>query len=119
MAKCENYYHRKICIDGANYKNAENCKQYINEADIVEPVKHGHWQKIKGCFYTSTKDGGGQVRKCSLCGEPSPSGYGTPYCAICGAKMNGKKRPYNTGERDVCTEKWKHAEDVKEILKND
>lgn len=36
MAKCENCYHKKVCINGANYKNAENCKQYKPEELIIE-----------------------------------------------------------------------------------
>lgn len=36
MAKCENCYHRKVCIDNANYRNAENCRQYKDKSLIVE-----------------------------------------------------------------------------------
>ena len=36
MVKCENCYHRKICINGANYKNAENCRRYKDKSLIVE-----------------------------------------------------------------------------------
>lgn len=55
----------------------------------AEPVQHGHWVKIKGRYYSSTEGRHGNVQQCSVCGELSPCGYGTPYCAICGAKMNG------------------------------
>lgn len=34
MAKCENCYYRKICINGANY--AENCRHYKDKSLIVE-----------------------------------------------------------------------------------
>ena len=48
MLKCEKCIHKKICIDGANYKNAEACRNFVNENDVA-PVKHGHWKKGKGC----------------------------------------------------------------------
>ena len=42
MLKCEKCIHKKICIDEANYKDAEACRNFINENDVA-PVKHGHW----------------------------------------------------------------------------
>ena len=36
MSKCENCYHRKVCIDNANYRNAENCRQYKDKSLIAE-----------------------------------------------------------------------------------
>ena len=36
MEKCKNCYHRKVCIDGANYKNSENCRQYKDKSLIME-----------------------------------------------------------------------------------
>ena len=36
MAKCENCYHRKACIDSANYKNSENCRRYKDKSLIVD-----------------------------------------------------------------------------------
>lgn len=36
MTKCENCYHKKVCINSANFRNAENCRQYKNESRIVE-----------------------------------------------------------------------------------
>ncbi len=42
MAKCENCFHNKVCINGANYRNAGECRQYIDESLIVElPCKVG------------------------------------------------------------------------------
>lgn len=42
MLKCENCYHRKVCINGANYKSVKECKQYKSEAMIAElPFKTG------------------------------------------------------------------------------
>ncbi len=53
MAKCENCYHRKVCIDGANYKNSENCRRYKDKALIVElPCVIG--DKV---YYTPLKTG--------------------------------------------------------------
>ena len=42
MNKCISCFHRKVCIDSANYKTAENCRQYVSEKDVQE-VKHGEW----------------------------------------------------------------------------
>ena len=55
----------------------------------ADTVRHGRWIKIKGTYYSSSEGKSGLVKKCSLCGEPSPCGYGTTYCAICGARMDG------------------------------
>ena len=52
MSKCNICYHKKICIDSANYKAAESCKHYVPAADVQE-VKHGYWIDIgaeKGYF---------------------------------------------------------------------
>ncbi len=42
MAKCERCFHNKVCIDGANYKNSENCKHF-KDKDLIEelPCKVG------------------------------------------------------------------------------
>ena len=29
--KCSKCYHKKVCIDGANYRFAEKCKNYVPE----------------------------------------------------------------------------------------
>lgn len=39
MSKCNNCYHNKVCIDGANYKTAESCKHYVSAADVQEVVR--------------------------------------------------------------------------------
>ena len=36
MAKCEKCYHRKVCIDSANFRSADNCRQYKDKSLIVE-----------------------------------------------------------------------------------
>ena len=36
MSKCNNCYHNKVCIDGANFKSADNCRQYKDKSLIVE-----------------------------------------------------------------------------------
>ena len=78
MLKCEKCIHKKICIDGANYKNAEACRNFINENDVA-PVKHGHWNV--GYFHDV----------CSCCTHPSNDLGNYPYkfCPHCGAKMGG------------------------------
>ena len=79
MLKCEKCIHKKICIDGANYKNAEACRNFINENDVA-PVKHGYWNV--GYFHD---------RVCSCCTHPSNDLGNYPYkfCPHCGAKMDG------------------------------
>ena len=39
MSKCNNCYHKKICIDSANYKTAENYKHYVSEYDVASVVR--------------------------------------------------------------------------------
>lgn len=56
-------------------------------ADVQE-VRHGKWIPIKNRFFSSTDGRGGNVVKCSVCGEPSSCRLSTPYCSICGAKMD-------------------------------
>ena len=42
MANCERCYHNKVCINGANYKNAESCIHFKDKALITElPCKVG------------------------------------------------------------------------------
>ena len=36
MSKCNYCYHNKVCIDGANFKSADNCRQYKDKSLIVE-----------------------------------------------------------------------------------
>ena len=54
----------------------------------VQEVRHGKWIPIKNRFFSSTDGRGGNVVKCSVCGEPSSCRLSTPYCSICGAKMD-------------------------------
>ena len=90
MLKCEKCIHKKICIDGANYRNAEVCRNFVNENDFT-PVVHGRWIPISD----------GAWAECSECGEAcdvSDNGGMTAfelfcdcykYCPNCGAKMDG------------------------------
>jgi hypothetical protein len=53
-------------------------------ADVVE-VRHGTW-------YHGTENGV-VYAKCSACGRKmNYSCYGYAYCALCGARMDGKRR---------------------------
>lgn len=65
-------------------------RRIINQqptADVVE-VKHGEWIKIKNQFFSRSDGKGGNAVKCSVCGEPSSCSFATPFCSICGAKMD-------------------------------
>lgn len=51
MLKCEHCIHKKICIDGANYRNAEACRNYINENDIAPAADVVPVIRCKDCKY--------------------------------------------------------------------
>lgn len=80
MLKCEHCIHKNVCIDGANYRNAEKCRNFINENDVA-PVKHGHWHWSVEYFHDV----------CSCCTHLSndPENYPYKFCPHCGAKMDG------------------------------
>ena len=61
----------------------------IPAADVA-PVVHGHWIKTS-LMFASSNGNHGNVHVCSNCGEQSGVGFKTPYCAICGAKMDEKE----------------------------
>ena len=77
---CE-HYADKMCCDFAIMM-----VNLMPTADVQE-VRHANWVKIKDKFFSSTNGRGGNIVKCSICGEPSSCGLSTPYCSICGAKM--------------------------------
>lgn len=54
-----------------------------------EPVVHGHWIKTEHMFASTSTGRSGNIHVCSECGEQSGVGFKTPWCAICGAKMDG------------------------------
>lgn len=56
----------------------------------VAPVRHEYWIKTS-LMFASSNGKHGNVHVCSNCGEQSGVGFKTPYCAICGAKMDGNK----------------------------
>lgn len=62
----------------ADYEDAEENNE--------QQVRHGKWLKINNSFFTSSDGRGGNIVKCSVCGEPSACNFATPYCPICGAK---------------------------------
>ena len=89
MLKCEKCIHKKICIDGANYKNAETCRNFVNENDAA-PVKHGHWIDKPYPNYPAH-----DIKYCRECGwnihksKLRNSDLNWNYCPNCGAKMDG------------------------------
>lgn len=62
MAKCENCYHRKVCIDSANFRNADNCRQHKDKSLIVElPCRVG--DKVYILIDESEKFGGSYIKE--------------------------------------------------------
>ena len=52
MTKCEKCFHKKVCIDSSNYKNAESCRHYKDNSLMKEVVycKDCKLRNISGCF---------------------------------------------------------------------
>ena len=69
------------CIIAELYELDERLDE-IPVADVALVI-HGEWK-----YYTI---GVTSYRECSVCGENNPSGFKTPYCPWCGAKMDGGK----------------------------
>lgn len=75
--KCDTCDNRERCED-----REQVCSEIadIDEQPTIEaePVKHGRWIDLDGTPFA----------KCSVCGEKH---YGciTPYCDMCGARMDG------------------------------
>lgn len=71
------------CI-GTRLFTLKNVIDFLNEAETIDTVKHGHWEESKcldDCFWV-----------CSCCKFPSqavaaPKLY--KYCPNCGARMDG------------------------------
>lgn len=75
MSKCNNCYHNKVCIDGANYKTAKSCKHYVSAADVQEVVRcrdckfndncsaqyYAMFKDIDYCSHGTKKDGDDNV----------------------------------------------------------
>lgn len=85
MSKCNNCCHNKVCIDGANYKTAENCKHYVSAEDVVKVVR------CKDCKYLKYDRDFITGRYCSL-----RNVNGGKYCNdddFCsyGEKMDGEE----------------------------
>lgn len=101
MPKCEDCLHKNVCVDSANYRSAESCRQYI-DADKVTGIKSGHWEQVD-----ETKC------KCSECEAIAmiaqyPPGADKNFCPNCGARMDRTKavdcvecRFYDS-EREYC-----------------
>ena len=87
MLKCEKCIHKTVCIDGANHKNAEACRNFVNEKDFL-PVKHGEWRSWeieKQISYDVIRPY--RYYSCSVC--DMRSAIRSNYCPNCGAKMDG------------------------------
>ena len=84
MSRCEKCIHKKVCIDGANYKNSESCRQYISEDDVA-PVRHGYWVKEKRDVLIHWHCSA--CKECYFLEEPNAE-----FCPHCGAKMDEEER---------------------------
>lgn len=81
MLICISYQYAKRLIE-AGYKN-------VTLTADAAPVVHGHWIKTEHMFASTSTGRSGNIHVCSECGEQSGVGFKTPWCAICGAKMDG------------------------------
>lgn len=39
ISKCDNCIHKKTCIDGANFENAQKCEKYAQETMTAKEGK--------------------------------------------------------------------------------
>ena len=83
MSKCNSCYHKKICIDSANYKTAESCRHYISIYDIAEVVR------CKDCKYRKTEYCAMQY-ECDECGSRYSWGSDIDFCSW-GRRKDGDK----------------------------
>lgn len=94
MATCKDCFNFGEClksgetphyaVDGCHTDVEKLCKNFKNKSDYAE-VKHGTWSR--GTELS-------EYARCSACNRKMNSYcYGYAYCPLCGAKMDGGKRP--------------------------
>ena len=81
---------KEYCVDEAGFGASFNVvhKSDIDNAPTVDAVEvvHGKW-------YHGIEKCGSVYAKCSACGRKmNYSCYGYAYCALCGARMDGKMK---------------------------
>lgn len=81
---CNGYDGRIGCSGCDTY----NILKTIDDAPIVDPVKHGHWIVIKG-------SNGKDYDLCSVCAHTQEITGVKNYCAVCGAKMEPEIADFN------------------------
>lgn len=59
MPKCDNCLHKKDCIDGANFKNAESCERFVLDADVLKKsldcCRQSGYDNCPQCFFNGKK----------------------------------------------------------------
>ena len=90
-------YSRYIGHETTNEREstAECCADMVNEAPTIDPKTLrpvAHWEEIPGsCVSSAGKSGSWCVpaTRCTNpdCGEVNPCGLKTPFCPMCGSRM--------------------------------
>lgn len=52
MPKCENCLHKKDCIDGANFKNAESCKKFKPKMALTREEYLQRTSRCANCIHS-------------------------------------------------------------------
>ena len=83
-AMLEQITRRESLMVGDKMISVDALREFIMNRPVadVEEVKYGEW------IYDSNTD----EPRCSKCGEDALEGIITPYCPLCGAKMEEDKQ---------------------------
>lgn len=77
----------------------KSIREFIANRPIVdaEPVRHGTWEMRRTALQTDHATLLGTYPTCNQCGHvESAVDKTTPYCPICGAKMDGRRAESHT-----------------------
>ena len=77
----------------------QSIREFVNNRPAVdaEPVRHGTWEMRRTALQTDHATLIGTYPTCNQCGHvESAVNKTTPYCPICGAKMDGRRAESRT-----------------------
>ncbi len=91
MPKCETCYHNKFCIDGANYKYAQDCKNYKDKV-LIDDALEKQTPKKPTIYGDGVGDDGEIIYDsydCPSCGVSYELDYDKhDYCLTCGQALD-------------------------------